>query len=114
MKNREQLVADLQAAHEDLMRATRRVKQCGDALARASNTPARTPTPPPAPKPIPRPAPEVLLPVHPDASRALGGLGRTKMYELITSGELQTVKIGRRRFVPASAVERYVVRLQEG
>lgn len=55
----------------------------------------------------------VLLPVYPDAGQALGGLGRTKVYELITSGELRTVKIGRRRFVPASAVEEYVARLEQ-
>lgn len=55
----------------------------------------------------------VLLPVYPDAGKALGGLGRTKVYELITSGELRTVKIGRRRFVPASAVEEYVARLEQ-
>ncbi len=55
----------------------------------------------------------VLLPVYPDAGKALGGLGRTKVYELITTGELRTVKIGRRRFVPASAVEEYVARLEQ-
>lgn len=55
----------------------------------------------------------VLLPVYPDAGKALGGLGRTKVYELISSGELRTVKIGRRRFVPASAVEEYVARLEQ-
>lgn len=55
----------------------------------------------------------VLLPVYPDAGKALGGLGRTKVYELITSGELRTVKIGRRRFVPAAAVEEYVSRLEQ-
>lgn len=48
----------------------------------------------------------------PDAREALGRLGRTKTYELIASGELRTVKIGRRRFVPASAVDEYVSRLQ--
>jgi excisionase family DNA binding protein len=55
----------------------------------------------------------VLLPVYPDVGQALGGLGRTKVYELITSGQLRTVKIGRRRFVPASAVEEYVARLEQ-
>jgi excisionase family DNA binding protein len=54
----------------------------------------------------------VLLPVYPDTGKALGGLGRTKVYELITSGQLRTVKIGRRRFVPAAAVEEYVARLE--
>jgi excisionase family DNA binding protein len=53
----------------------------------------------------------VLLPVS-DTGKALGGLGRTKVFELIKSGELRTVKIGRRRFVPASAVEEYVARLE--
>ncbi|MGY1680712.1 helix-turn-helix domain-containing protein [Geodermatophilus sp. SYSU D01176] len=55
----------------------------------------------------------VLLPIYPDAGQALGGLGRTKVYELITSGKLRTVKIGRRRFVPASAVMEYVARLEQ-
>lgn len=55
----------------------------------------------------------VLLPVYPDTGKALGGLGRTKVYELIQSGQLRTVKIGRRRFVPASAVEEYVARLEQ-
>jgi excisionase family DNA binding protein len=55
----------------------------------------------------------VLLPVYPDAGKALGGLGRTKIYELITSGQLRTVKIGRRRFVPASAIEEYVAELEQ-
>lgn len=55
----------------------------------------------------------VLLSIYPDTGRAIGGLGRTKVYELITSGELRTVKIGRRRFVPASAVEEYVARLEQ-
>ncbi len=54
----------------------------------------------------------VLLPVYPDAGKALGGLGRTKVYELISSGELRTVTIGRRRFVPVTAVEEYVARLE--
>ncbi|MCU1669508.1 MAG: hypothetical protein JWP40_2435 [Blastococcus sp.] len=55
----------------------------------------------------------VLLPVYPDAGKALGGLGRTKVYELITSGQLRTVKIGRRRFVPTTAIDEYVARLQQ-
>lgn len=55
----------------------------------------------------------VLMPVYPDAGRALGGLGRTKVCELIQSGELRTVRIGRRRFVPTTAVEEYVARLEQ-
>lgn len=31
-----------------------------------------------------------------DARLLLGGIGRTKLYELIGNGDLQTVKLGRR------------------
>ncbi len=54
----------------------------------------------------------VLLPIWPDTGEALGGLGRTKVYELIASGDLRTVKIGRRRFIPVTAVQEYVARLE--
>lgn len=56
----------------------------------------------------------VLLPVYPDTGKALGGIGRTKTFELIKSGELRTVTIGRRRFVPVTAIEEYVARLEQG
>lgn len=52
----------------------------------------------------------VLLSIHPEASRVLR-IGRTKTFELIKSGELRTVTIGRRRLVPVTAVEEYVARL---
>ena len=55
----------------------------------------------------------VLLPVHPDTGKALGGIGRSKVYELIASGELRTVKIGRRRLVPAAAIEEFIARLEQ-
>jgi hypothetical protein len=35
---------------------------------------------------------QMLLPIYPDAGQALGGLGRTKIYQLIDSGKLRTVK----------------------
>ncbi|MFO1129150.1 MAG: helix-turn-helix domain-containing protein [Rhodospirillales bacterium] len=34
------------------------------------------------------------------------GVGRTKIYELIAAGELRTVKLGKRRIVPASEIDR--------
>ena len=43
-----------------------------------------------------------------EARAVLGGIGRTKLYELVGTGELRTVKIGRRRFVPVQAIEEYV------
>ncbi len=55
---------------------------------------------------------QVLLPIYPDAARALGNIGRTKLYELIASGDLRTVTIGRRRFVPSGAIHEYVDRLE--
>jgi excisionase family DNA binding protein len=49
---------------------------------------------------------------EPEARRELGGIGRTKYYQLITTGELRSVRIGRRRFVPAAAIDEYVARLE--
>ncbi len=40
------------------------------------------------------------------------GLGRTKTYELIGSGDLETVTVGRRRMVPAEALQDWVARLR--
>lgn len=42
-----------------------------------------------------------------DAARVLS-LGRSKTFELIASGELKSVQIGRSRRVPRSALEEYV------
>jgi excisionase family DNA binding protein len=36
------------------------------------------------------------------------GIGRTLMYALITAGEVESVRIGRLRRIPADALERYV------
>ena len=38
----------------------------------------------------------------------VSGLSRTKLYELMASGELESVKIGRRRLVPVAALAAYV------
>lgn len=40
-------------------------------------------------------------------------IGHSKYYELIGSGELRSVKIGRRRFVTEQAVEDYIARLDQ-
>lgn len=42
----------------------------------------------------------------------LGGIGRTKLYELTGSGELRSVKVGRRRLWPTDALREYVDHLQ--
>jgi len=43
----------------------------------------------------------------------LGGIGRTKLYELVKSGELSTVHIGRRTFFRKSDLEAFVAGLGE-
>jgi excisionase family DNA binding protein len=52
----------------------------------------------------------VLIAIWPEAGKALG-VGRTKMFELIASGELTSVQVGRRRLIPATAITAYVERL---
>lgn len=41
------------------------------------------------------------------ACKALGGIHRTILYELIRCGALRTVKIGTRRLVPVAALQEY-------
>jgi excisionase family DNA binding protein len=45
----------------------------------------------------------LLVPIWPDAGRALG-VGRTTTFQLIATGRLRTVRIGRRRLVPVRAI----------
>jgi excisionase family DNA binding protein len=42
-----------------------------------------------------------------EARRAIG-IGRTKLYELINSGALETMTIGRRRLVTVGSIKRLV------
>ena len=55
--------------------------------------------------PLPR-EPALLLKVE-DAARLLG-VGRTTFFELISQGRIQTVRVGRRRLVVRSGLERFV------
>ena len=57
------------------------------------------------------PVPAVLYRVE-EAADALR-LSRSLLYELIRSGELRTVKAGRRRLVPVEALAEYVARLKD-
>ena len=54
---------------------------------------------------------ERLLLRIPEAAAALG-LGRSKLYELISNGTLRTVSIGRRRLISMEELRDYVARLQ--
>lgn len=47
-----------------------------------------------------------------DTGPALLGIGRTKWFELIASGELRSVKIGRRRLVSEAALAEFVAKLE--
>lgn len=44
---------------------------------------------------------------------ALLRLGRCKVYDLIRSGELESIKVGRARRVPADAVDTFIAQLRE-
>lgn len=55
------------------------------------------------------PTPRVMLTAE-QAAEALG-IGRTTMYALIKAGEIQSIRIGRLRRVPADAIDAYTQRL---
>lgn len=57
-----------------------------------------------------REATKLLMPIG-EARAALGGVGRTMIYDLISRGEIQKVNIGRRGFVTAASLVAYVDRL---
>lgn len=57
-------------------------------------------------------APRIVLTVE-EAAEALG-IGRTLMYELIGSGAVESVTIGRLRRVPAGALTAFVEKLRSG
>lgn len=42
----------------------------------------------------------------------LTGLGRSKIYELLGSGELRSLKVGRRRIVTVAAIRAFLDRLE--
>jgi excisionase family DNA binding protein len=52
---------------------------------------------------------EVLL--RPERAAEVLGIGRSKLYELLAAGEIDSVRIGRSRRVPVVAVEEYVAHL---
>jgi excisionase family DNA binding protein len=48
------------------------------------------------------------LAFNPDRAAEMIGLGRTKTYEVIRTGELRSIKVGRRRLVPLSAITEFL------
>lgn len=54
----------------------------------------------------PAPGPDRLLSI--DQACAALGLGRSRTYQEISSGRLPSIRVGRRRLVPAAAIARYI------
>ena len=54
-----------------------------------------------------------LLTPYNEATQALGGIGRTMLFELINDGHLEKVNIGRRGFITSSSINAYVNSLTE-
>lgn len=46
-----------------------------------------------------------------DARFLLGGIARKTLYDLLNDGELASVVIGRRRFIPAAAITAFIGRM---
>ena len=54
-----------------------------------------------------------LLHTIPEARARLGNIGHSKFYQIVGSGQLKLVKIGRRSFVTSDELERYVNALSD-
>jgi excisionase family DNA binding protein len=54
----------------------------------------------------------VLL-VRPEDAATVLGIGRTKVYELMRSGALRSVKVGGLRRIPAAALADFVAQLEK-
>lgn len=52
-----------------------------------------------------------LLLIPEDAAKIIG-VGRTTLYELLRTGAIESVRIGRARRIPADALDDYVNRLR--
>jgi excisionase family DNA binding protein len=58
-----------------------------------------------------QPSPEthtVRLTTSVAEARVSLGIGNTKLYELINAGQLDTIRVGRRRLVTVASIERFV------
>jgi excisionase family DNA binding protein len=62
--------------------------------------------------PAPRPAPERALLTVEEAAERLH-IGRTRMFELVKSGQIESVQIGRLRRIHPEAIEVYARRLRD-
>jgi excisionase family DNA binding protein len=55
----------------------------------------------------------MVLLYRPEEAAGVLGIGRSKLFELIGAGRLETVKIGRSTRIPAEALERFVRELRD-
>ena len=55
---------------------------------------------------------QLLHPI-PEARAILGNIGNSKFYQIVASGQLKLVKIGRRSFVTPDELRRYVDSLSD-
>ncbi|MTD58754.1 excisionase family DNA-binding protein [Amycolatopsis pithecellobii] len=60
-----------------------------------------------------RPLPERVMLTAEEAAEQLG-IGRTLMFKLLRTGQIESVRIGRLRRVPISAIRGYAARLVNG
>lgn len=63
-------------------------------------------------------APEATIPerrLYPlkEAAEQLGGITERMLWTLVMRGDIRSVKVGRRRMIPASALDQYVSELEE-
>lgn len=56
------------------------------------------------------PSPQARLTVRVPIAAAMLGIGRTKLYELIGAGEIETIKVGRITLIAMRALEDFVER----
>ena len=71
---------------------------------------AEQPVTEPESEPAAREMPDRVLLTVEEAAHQLG-IGRTKVYALVKSGDLESVQIGRLRRIPKAAIEEYAARL---
>ena len=48
-----------------------------------------------------------------EEAAAILSLGRSKAFELVAAGEIESLKVGRRRLIPVQALDTYVQRQRE-
>lgn len=51
-----------------------------------------------------------VLAHKPERAAAVLGIGRSKVYELLQAGELESFKLGKSRLIPHASIERLIAR----